>query len=154
MVELTINNIIKMIIAVFVLVAVIGGIYLGFKSYVIPFFDGLGFGGGDGNDNGFEEYKDICEGKAVIGILNPETVMGVDPILRVFYQGSKSNFFISEYGTDKYLNHGDGGEVVGEIINGQIMVDPSNVYRITPSNDQSILVSLRTSYIGGLQICK
>ena len=45
MAELTINNLIKMIIAGVVIVVVILGIYFGFKNYVIPFFEGIGFGG-------------------------------------------------------------------------------------------------------------
>jgi len=42
--ELTINKIIKMILAAVVLVVVILGLYLAMTSYVIPFFKGLGFG--------------------------------------------------------------------------------------------------------------
>ena len=41
--ELTINNLIKMVIAMLVIVLVIAGIYLGMKSYVIPYFSGIGF---------------------------------------------------------------------------------------------------------------
>jgi len=43
--ELTIDNIIKIAIGVFVIVAVVLGIYLAMNSYIIPFFKGLGFGG-------------------------------------------------------------------------------------------------------------
>lgn len=43
MAELTISNLIKMIIGVVVLTLVIGGIYLAFKGNIIPFFKGLGF---------------------------------------------------------------------------------------------------------------
>ena len=43
--ELTINNLIKIIIAGVVIAVVILGIYFAMSSYVIPFFRGLGFGG-------------------------------------------------------------------------------------------------------------
>jgi len=41
--ELTINNLIKMAIAVLVIVLVITGIFIGMKNYVIPYFSGIGF---------------------------------------------------------------------------------------------------------------
>jgi hypothetical protein len=41
--ELTINNLIKMVIAVLVIVVVIGGLFMAMKSYVLPYFAGLGF---------------------------------------------------------------------------------------------------------------
>jgi len=44
MAELTINNLIKIIIAGIVIVVVILGLYFAMTSYVIPFFKGLGFG--------------------------------------------------------------------------------------------------------------
>lgn len=44
MAELTISNLIKMIIAGVVIVVVILGLYFAMTSYVIPFFKGLGFG--------------------------------------------------------------------------------------------------------------
>lgn len=42
MTELTISQIIKIIIILFVIVIVIAGVYLAFKTYVIPYFQGLG----------------------------------------------------------------------------------------------------------------
>ncbi len=44
MAELTINNLIKIIIAVVVLIAVILGVYLSFNNYIIPYFKGFDFG--------------------------------------------------------------------------------------------------------------
>jgi len=41
MAELTINQVIKIIIGVFVVVVVIGGIYLFFRNYVIDFIKNL-----------------------------------------------------------------------------------------------------------------
>jgi len=41
--ELTINNLIKMTIAVLVIVLFMAGLYLGMKTYVIPYFSGIGF---------------------------------------------------------------------------------------------------------------
>ena len=41
MAELTINQLIKIIIGVFVVVVVVGGLYLFFKNYVIDFFKNL-----------------------------------------------------------------------------------------------------------------
>lgn len=41
MAELTINQLIKIIIGVFVVVAVVGGLYLFFKNYVIDFFKNI-----------------------------------------------------------------------------------------------------------------
>ncbi len=43
--ELTINKLIKIILAGVVIVVVILGLYFAMTSYVIPFFKGLGFGG-------------------------------------------------------------------------------------------------------------
>lgn len=42
--ELTINNLIKLVLAAIVIVVVILGIYLIMSSYVIPYFKGIGFG--------------------------------------------------------------------------------------------------------------
>jgi hypothetical protein len=41
--ELTINNLIKILIAVFVIVIVIFGIYTAFSSYIVPYFNGITF---------------------------------------------------------------------------------------------------------------
>ena len=41
--ELTINNLIKIAIGVLVLVIVIGGLFFAMKSYVLPYFAGIGF---------------------------------------------------------------------------------------------------------------
>jgi len=38
MAELTINQLIKIIIGIFVVVVVVGGVYLFFKNYVLDFF--------------------------------------------------------------------------------------------------------------------
>ncbi len=44
MAELTIENIIKMVVAVFVLIMVIVGAYVGFTGYILPYFNDFGFG--------------------------------------------------------------------------------------------------------------
>jgi hypothetical protein len=41
--ELTINNLIKIILGVFVFVVVVAGVYLFFKNYVIDFFKNFSF---------------------------------------------------------------------------------------------------------------
>ena len=41
--ELTINNLIKIIIAVVVIAVVVLGAYLVMKDYIIPYFKGMGF---------------------------------------------------------------------------------------------------------------
>ncbi len=41
--ELAINNLIKMIIAVIVIVLVVAALYFAMKSYIIPYFKGFGF---------------------------------------------------------------------------------------------------------------
>ncbi len=41
MADLTINNIIKMILGILILVVVLGGIYFIFNQYIIPYFKGL-----------------------------------------------------------------------------------------------------------------
>tara|TARA_Y100000034_G_scaffold119304_1_gene160961 strand:- start:702 stop:1127 length:426 start_codon:yes stop_codon:yes gene_type:complete len=66
--ELTTNNLIKIIIAVFVIVVVITGIYLGMRNYVIPYFTGIGF---DENDTsiGVGGDADVCAGKEIIGTI-------------------------------------------------------------------------------------
>jgi len=42
--ELTINQLIKIIIGVVVIVVVVGGLYLAFKNNVLDFFKGIGGG--------------------------------------------------------------------------------------------------------------
>ena len=42
MVELTIEQVIKIIIYVFVIIMVVIGIYLAFKNYIIPYFENIG----------------------------------------------------------------------------------------------------------------
>lgn len=41
MAELSVNQLIKIIIGIFVFVAVVGGVYLIFKNKIIDFFDNL-----------------------------------------------------------------------------------------------------------------
>ena len=41
--ELTINNLIKIVIAVVVILLVVAGIYISMRNYVIPFFKGFSF---------------------------------------------------------------------------------------------------------------
>jgi hypothetical protein len=41
--DLTINNLIKIILGVFVFVIVVGGIYFFFKNYVLDFFENFSF---------------------------------------------------------------------------------------------------------------
>jgi len=41
MAELTINQLIKMIIGILVVVAVVGGLFLFFKNYIIDFFKNI-----------------------------------------------------------------------------------------------------------------
>ena len=42
MAELTINQLIKIIVGIFVVAVVVAGLYLFFKNYVIDFFQNLG----------------------------------------------------------------------------------------------------------------
>ena len=42
--QLTISQIIKIIIAVFIIAVVVLSVYLAFKNYIIPYFEGIGFG--------------------------------------------------------------------------------------------------------------
>ncbi len=48
MAELTIEQIVKIGIAVLVLVAVVAGVYLGFRNYIFPYFKDLGPGNAAG----------------------------------------------------------------------------------------------------------
>ena len=43
MAGLTINQIVKIGIAVFVFVIVVVGVYLSFKNYILPYFKGISF---------------------------------------------------------------------------------------------------------------
>ena len=42
--ELTINNLIKIVIAAIIIAVVVLGIYFEMSNYIIPYFKGFGFG--------------------------------------------------------------------------------------------------------------
>jgi len=42
MVEMIIGQIVKIVIAVLVIVVVIVGVWIGFRNYIFPYFEGLG----------------------------------------------------------------------------------------------------------------
>jgi len=77
--ELTVNNIIKIIIAVFVIVVLVFGIYLGVKSYIIPYFTEIGpSGDGSGGNGDIGGGVDVCNGKTEIGYIDNNFIYILD----------------------------------------------------------------------------
>tara|TARA_Y100000310_G_scaffold343846_1_gene453462 strand:- start:3478 stop:3915 length:438 start_codon:yes stop_codon:yes gene_type:complete len=68
--ELTTTNLIKILIAVFVIIAIIIGVYLSMKTYIIPYFKGAGPSGEE--DKGVVSGSvSICDGKTIsVGYIN------------------------------------------------------------------------------------
>lgn len=85
--ELTINNLIKIIIAVFVIVVVIFGIYSGMRNYILPYFSGLGF----------EEPKiDMNSGFGKILIKEENKIARLDNENYLVFKNQKTDVYFKE----------------------------------------------------------
>lgn len=98
MVELTIDNLIKIIIGAVVIAVVILGIYFSFRNYIIPFFGGFGFGGNETGGGNGETLTDPCIKNGVWGTIGSLESDGFYPIIQ---NGEKTGFYIK--GTEVYV---------------------------------------------------
>lgn len=156
--ELTINKLIKLILAGVVLVVVILGLYFAMTSYVIPFFKGLGFGSDGPGGDGFEEVE-ICEGKELVGSLEKD-----GDKLYFVYEGEKTVFYINK---DKiyrarfgFVNDQETGEIVDDeiIILDSVLTEYRKNEVAIPGSEEfkkfKQLLALEHSVIKGYEICK
>lgn len=153
--DLTISKLIKLIIAGVVLVVVILGLYFAITSYVIPFFKGLGFGGGEIGGEILGEAS-ICEGKTFVGFLEKD-----GDLLYFNHEGERTKFYIRKNKIYKSKTGFD--QKAGEVVDGKIIIfnEILTWYRELPfktgsDEDKEFkqLLDLEHSVIGGLEVCK
>jgi hypothetical protein len=152
--ELTIENIIKIVIGVIVVLAVVGGIYLSFKNYVIPYFAGIGFGEGEsGVISGKPTY--FCSGKTPLGRFVKEDKR------YYFYFNSGDTSQKTDYYLDKdktlnqvvkFLSNGIWRLGINREI-GKLEDNRINVYGDYEKED-SYTKALSGAYLDGLEVCK
>jgi len=154
--QLTINKLIKLIIAGVVIVVVILGLYFAMTSYIIPFFKGLGFGG---EGPGGEVLEGSCEEENLVGSLEKD-----GDLLYFKYGDEKTVFYIK--GEEIYEDRWGWGndEDVGKIVDNEIIIFSSVLteYRKnkaatagTPEFQRfKQLLALEHSVIKGNEICK
>jgi len=85
--ELTTDNLIKIIIGVFVIVVVVLGVYFAMKSYVIPYFSGIGFEEPK-IDTNTEFGKQLLKDENLIGSLDKDGYF--------VYQGTTTDIYFKE----------------------------------------------------------
>jgi hypothetical protein len=95
MTELTIETLIKIIVGVFVFVAVILGVYISMNTYIIPYFTGFGFGNmtsGTGSSGGIS-MSDLCDKNGIWGTIGAadKDNKGYRPILK---SGSSTDYWL------------------------------------------------------------
>ncbi len=136
--ELTINNLIKIIIAVLVITVLILGIYSGFKSYIIPYFGGFGFGE-ENENNQIESSTDICDKKTELGYIENNIIW--------IKKGDKYEK------TDIYIKN---GEIKKDVLFRDPAIGRINGLEIEIYNDHNTgnAKNINQALIGGLQICK
>ena len=145
--ELTINNVIKIVIGVVVIAVVVLGIYLGMTNYIIPYFQGLGPSDGDngGNGGGGGSGAEICQGKVPVGYLD---------LRRTITKLTKEYFFISNnQKTWIYFKNGKvwennffGDDEIGSVVGNEI-----DIKIIERQGDAG---NLHGKLKGGNQICE
>jgi len=158
--ELTINKLIKLILAGVVIVVVILGLYFAMTSYVIPFFKGLGFGSeGPGGDVLGEE--DVCEGKTLVGTLEKGTLHAggffSDNMPGSFFvsEGKKTEIFLhkpEECKSEKCKNEGVWFNAL--VTNYKIGKFEGNKIIIEDKKKKTEYPKLDGALIGGNEICK
>ena len=100
MAELTINTLIKIVLASAVLVVVILGIYFGMKSYVIPYFSGIGFETPKIDANS-QFGKELIKNENKIGEI--KKISSVDYFI---YEGKQTEIYFTKNGEIKLLKKG------------------------------------------------
>jgi hypothetical protein len=119
--ELTTNNLIKMVIAVLVIVLIILGLYLGMKSYVIPYFSGIGFDESELDVNS-QQFQDLIQERNRIAAIKDydgkEFLYETNPSQRVevYFDGQTIRIY-NVWGGDDYGGWRD--REVGFVANNQ-----------------------------------
>lgn len=90
MAQLTISQLIKMLLFGFVIVLVIYGVSLGFNSYVIPYFKDIGPSTEDPRNLNTQFYETLVAPENVVATLDAKKFFIVD--------GNKINYFIEDSG--------------------------------------------------------
>jgi len=137
--QLTISKLIKIVMGGFVLVVVILGLYFAMTSYIIPFFKGFGFGGGEIGGEILGEAS-ICEGKTPVGYLKFEKYN------YFWYENKKTDIYFEE----NLVKRGKGfpDPTIGRVEKSEIKIDPNRKLKDSYSK------ILNGTLIGGNEICK
>lgn len=69
--QMTMEQIVKIIIAVFVFILVLTGVIIGFRNYIIPYFTDLG-PGQEKEDFSSPHYQTLLKEESLIGVLSKE----------------------------------------------------------------------------------
>ncbi len=150
--DLTISKLIKIVMGGFVIVVVILGLYFAMTSYVIPFFEGLGFGS-EGPGGEFVGEADVCEEGKLVGSLERD---GKAFYFR--YEGERTRFYIREnkvWRADQWLWSWN-DEEFGVVVEGKIVI-PDSSFRLYKSGEDPELIqllALEHSVIKGNEICE
>jgi hypothetical protein len=160
--ELTIDNIIKIAIGVFVIVTVVLGIYFAMTSYVIPYFSGIW------SENQSSSYTgggmETCVGKQIIGQIDDKGYFVYTKVEKGEKSGKSetTKIYFDKEGYIKFYNTILGvpspfsdpaiGRVYGVRI--EIFSDSATVQLIKSKNIKTYTDSLNMAFIGGKEICQ
>lgn len=143
--ELTINKLIKIIIAGVVIVVVILGLYFAMTSYVIPFFKGLGF---EGEDEDIFGEASICEGKTIVGGIEKYNFWNTGIRDYFEYKNEKTHIYFIEGGYIK-TEKGIGNPILGRVNGYEIEIyDKYMIKKYFPAE------KINGTLIGGNEICE
>ncbi len=95
--ELTINNLIKMVIASVVIVVVILGVYFSMKAYVIPYFSGISFEEPKIDIN-TQFSKELIQEKNLIGRVDENSFFISEKEGRTKIYFKKDKIYLEKYG--------------------------------------------------------
>ena len=155
--DLTINNLIKIVIAVVVIAIVIFTIYYGMSNYIIPYFTGVSFGEGKnaGAGSGAGGSADVCDGKKGLGEFGQDdiTFAGIVYGHAFWYwdegmkKSVKTKLYLSKDG--EYIRHEDGSPdpIIGRVSGVQIEIDNNYI-------GESYAQTVNGAFIKGKQVCK
>ncbi|MDD5191839.1 MAG: hypothetical protein PHH54_04155 [Candidatus Nanoarchaeia archaeon] len=94
--ELTTENIIKIALGVFVIVMLILGIYLAMRSYIIPYFSGIGFEEPKVDINS-QFGKELVQEKNLVGTVDEKGYFVYKGVkTEIYFQ--KDKIYVKEYG--------------------------------------------------------
>ncbi len=146
--ELTTETIIKIVLGVFVITAVVLGVYFSMRFYIIPYFAGIGFEGEEEVEVvGGVGGSGLCDGKSTIGyfkIYDPS----IAPLNEHNFFFTKNNVPTKIYLKNEKLKETTGrDDIIGEIIDYKIVI--KDAYKNNP--DAALL---NGNLLGGNQVCK